>query len=144
MLEKWGFLVCAERAGNVNGGGSHRLKSRHTLAALFLLLALPAHAEVKVLDGDTIRIDGETIRVMNIDAPEIHPCRCQAECDLGYRAKEFTERFLSGPVTLERASRRDRYNRVLAKVSVNGNDLGEALIGAGLARKWTGRRLPWC
>jgi micrococcal nuclease len=39
---------------------------------------------------------------------------------------------------------RDRYGRTLALVSVDSQDLGEALIAAGLARRWDGRRHPWC
>lgn len=122
------------------------MKFATVLLAFLTLYVSPIHAaEVRVLDGDTFKLNGETIRVQNIDSPEISPCRCQLECDLGYRAKEFAERFLEGgPIVLERASRRDKYNRVLARVSVDGADLGEALIAAGLARKWEGRRRPWC
>lgn len=35
--------------------------------------------------------------------------------------------------------------RVLGKVSVNGRDLGEALVAAGLARLYSGgKRTAWC
>jgi len=126
-----------------NRGGRGHTRC-HILAALFCLLAFPALGQIRVPDGDTFVQNGEKIRVMNIDAPEIHPCHCQLECDLGYRAKEYVERFLSGPIVLERASRVDKYGRTLARVSVDGVDLGEALIAAGLARPWEGRRKPWC
>lgn len=115
-----------------------------SLAFLLLTVSPIQAADVRVVDGDTIKLDGETIRVMNIDAPEIHPCRCQIECDLGYRAKEFAERFLNGPIVLTRADRKDKYGRSLARIAVNNVDLGEALIARGLARKWEGRRRPWC
>jgi endonuclease YncB( thermonuclease family) len=39
-----------------------------------------------VVDGDTIWIDGEKIRVADIDAPETHAPRCRAEAELGRRA----------------------------------------------------------
>lgn len=47
----------------------------------FLVLALavtPATAEVRVVDGDTLAIDGTRIRLFGIDAPERgHPgARC--------------------------------------------------------------------
>jgi endonuclease YncB( thermonuclease family) len=46
----------------------------HTLAAAALaltLLAAPAAAQrAQVIDGDTIRVAGETIRMMGLDAPE--------------------------------------------------------------------------
>jgi endonuclease YncB( thermonuclease family) len=40
--------------------------------------------------------------------------------------------------------RRDRYDRVVAYIVVDGRDLGEVLMAEGLARAWRGRREPWC
>jgi endonuclease YncB( thermonuclease family) len=46
------------------------------LAASLTLAALPAFAEsVRVVDGDTLRVDGVTYRLWGIDAPEsTQPC----------------------------------------------------------------------
>lgn len=33
---------------------------------------------------------------------------------------------------------------VLVLIDRNGEDLGEALIAAGLAREWDGKPRPWC
>ena len=46
------------------------------LAASLVLVALPAFGEsVRVVDGDTLRIDGVTYRLWGIDAPEsAQPC----------------------------------------------------------------------
>jgi endonuclease YncB( thermonuclease family) len=46
------------------------------LAASLMLAALPAFAEsVRVIDGDTLKIDGVTYRLWGIDAPESgQPC----------------------------------------------------------------------
>jgi endonuclease YncB( thermonuclease family) len=46
------------------------------LAASLTLAALPAFAEsVRVVDGDTLRVDGVTYRLWGIDAPESgQPC----------------------------------------------------------------------
>ncbi|MEA2808423.1 MAG: hypothetical protein QOJ17_2564 [Rhodospirillaceae bacterium] len=46
------------------------------LAAFLTLAALPAFAEsVRVVDGDTLKVDGVTYRLWGIDAPESHqPC----------------------------------------------------------------------
>lgn len=50
-----------------------------------------------------------------------------------------------GPVRIERIPRTDRYGRTIARVYVNGRDLGEMLIGAGLGRPYRGeRRQTWC
>ena len=38
----------------------------------------------------------------------------------------------------------DRYGRKLRIVTRGGRSLGDVLVEEGLARTWTGRRLPWC
>ncbi|MBL8808111.1 MAG: thermonuclease family protein [Rhodospirillales bacterium] len=100
------------------------------------------------VDGDTIRCGSERIRISNIDTPELGShARCAAEAELAERAKRFTaDRLAAGPVEIARdtARPRDRYGRTLATVRVQGSDLGEALVAAGLARRWDGRRHPWC
>lgn len=94
-------------------------------------------------DGDTFR---GTFRIANIDTPEING-KCQAERQLAGKAREFTKAWLAmGKVTMRQEHPRgiDPYGRVLVLVDRNGEDLGEALIAAGLARKWDGKRRPWC
>lgn len=39
---------------------------------------------------------------------------------------------------------RDKYGRLLRNVLVNGQDVGETLISAGVARAYAGGRRPWC
>lgn len=97
---------------------------------------------VSIHDGDSLRL---TIRVANADTPELNG-RCAAETRLARQAREFTADWMArhaGKVEV-RASKVDRYGRVVARVSAGGQDLGEALIDAGLARPWRGRREPWC
>ena len=100
------------------------------------------------IDGDTIVCARETIRIENIDAAEMPPhSKCAFEADLAIRAKLFVvDRLARGRVVLERDQKRprDRYGRTLALVKVDGVDLGEALMAAGLARPWEGKRRPWC
>jgi len=52
--------------------------------------------------------------------------------------------FYKPNIVIDRSSRKDKYGRTLARVSVDDVDLGEALIKEGLARKWEGKRGPWC
>ena len=91
-------------------------------------------------DGDTFRA---TFRIANIDTPEIEG-KCEAERDLAQKAKLFTERFLARGDVVIRQTGVDRYGRILALVTSDQQDLGEALIAAGLARTWKGRREQWC
>jgi endonuclease YncB( thermonuclease family) len=99
-----------------------------------------------VVDGDTFWIDGEKIRVADIDAPETHPSRCAEEARLGNAATDRLQALLNaGPVTLAPADRDvDRYGRKLRVVMRGGQSLGEMLVAEGLARRWIGHREPWC
>jgi micrococcal nuclease len=40
--------------------------------------------------------------------------------------------------------RRDRYGRIVARIEVDGVDLGERLIARGLAQPWRGRKADFC
>lgn len=99
-----------------------------------------------VVDGDTIWIGGEKVRLADIDTPETHPPRCPEEAALGEQATRRLQELLNaGPVTLADADRpTDRYGRRLAIVTRDGQSLGDTLIEEGLARPWEGRRRPWC
>lgn len=113
------------------------------------LLILAAVA-VSAIDGDTVEIAGERIRIANIDTPEIHHAQCDAERRLGLVAKRRVEELLAeGEITVTRGDPqdgriKDRFGRTLAVVSVHGRDIGDMLIAEGLARKWAGKREPWC
>jgi endonuclease YncB( thermonuclease family) len=116
-------------------------------AALALtLLTYPATAQrARVIDGDTIRVAGETIRMMGLDAPESR-ARCPAEARLAARATARLRSLVRPRVWLERHGR-DRYRRRLAIVRDRaGRDLAQVLIREGLARPYNGRgrRQRWC
>lgn len=118
--------------------------------AASLVIPLSAGSIIRVVDGDTIDMDGEIVRIANIDTPETLRAKCEAERAMGYAAAQALADLLSqGAVTLQRGdpdSRRqvDRYGRTLGLVFVDGHDVGELLITMGHARRWTGKRRPWC
>jgi endonuclease YncB( thermonuclease family) len=99
-----------------------------------------------VVDGDTIWLGGEKIRVADIDAPETHPARCAEEQALGDRATQRLRQLLNnGAVSLATIDRdRDRYGRKLRIVLVDGRSVGDRLVDEGLARWYAGGRRPWC
>jgi micrococcal nuclease len=116
-----------------------------------LMVLSPSSAAVAgtfVIDGDTIVIDREHIRIANIDAPEILHYKCTAELALGQRARTRMEALMGGgKVSVIRGDHgrmKDRYGRSLGRVLVDGKDVGETMIAEGLARAWDGRRHPWC
>ena len=89
----------------------------------------------RIVDGDSIRIEGEEIRLRGIDAPELHQtCRRGAEtvpCGIDARRALMTL-LASGAVRCE-ASERDRFGRLLARCLAGGQDVGEAMIRLGQA-----------
>jgi micrococcal nuclease len=99
------------------------------------------------IDGDTMEVPGRgRIRLLGIDTPELHPCNCALECDLGNRAKRRAQELLnSGPRSFSPSGERDRYGRILADITVDGRDLAAVLIREGLGRPYSGgKRRAWC
>jgi micrococcal nuclease len=104
-----------------------------------------APGQCHAVDGDTIDCGGRRVRLVNIDAPELHG-QCPAEIQAAERAK------LAALIAMETAvvrvtpeKARDKYGRTLARVAINGRDLGETLIAQNLARPYTGgQRKGWC
>lgn len=102
----------------------------------------------RIVDGDTFVLGDETIRIANIDAAETPPrSRCASEAQQGERAKARLGEILlldwEVRPTLVREGR-DRYGRTLARVTLLGEDVGDMMVRDGYARRWTGRREPWC
>jgi endonuclease YncB( thermonuclease family) len=93
-----------------------------------------------VIDGDTLEIHGQRIRLWGIDAPE-HDQVCRGEDSLPYRcgvkaANDLNDFIAQRPVMcLPRDT--DRYGRTVAICLVAGIDLSEWLVGHGLALDWS-------
>lgn len=94
-----------------------------------------------VVDGDTLRVGSRTIRLHGIDAPE------QGQlCDLpdggnwpcGQVAADRMAQLTADVSLACRFIENDRYGRVVAKCWAESRDLGEALVGEGMA--WAFRR----
>ncbi len=162
------FLVFAAPVlvGLVLGGAPGRLGAGERLAG-----PLPAWV-VSVIDGDTLEVRvhiwlGQDlnirVRLAGIDAPELKG-KCDREKDLARRARAYLLARLdpadsgvgakagagAGAGAGEIRLREVRYGkfagRVLARVeTLDGTDLGQDLIAAGLARPYDGRRrASWC
>lgn len=99
-----------------------------------------------VVDGDTFWFAGEKYRIADIDTPETHPARCADEAALGRTAADRLREWLNaGAFSLEAADcDTDAYDRKLRIVTRGGASAGDALVAEGLARRWDGRRRPWC
>lgn len=99
-----------------------------------------------VVDGDTIWLNGENLRLESYDTPEPYNdiCGGRAEVALAHRASaRLLELLNSNSFTVE-TGRKDRYGRVLATIRIGGRDVGDILIDEGLARRWPDGHEFWC
>ncbi len=109
------------------------------LAIALYLLATPALADVtgipNVIDGDTIEVHGQRIRLHGIDAPESRQlCRLDGkpwQCGKN-AANALADKIARRPVTCEDLGR-DRYKRIIAKCATAGEDIGSWMVQQGLA-----------
>lgn len=110
------------------------------LAAALICTAPQVH------DGDTIRCDGQRVRIWGIDAPETQGSpRCRNvdtwACDPA--AMRWADPATQGMVALTRGEVRcevkdkDRYGRTVARCEAGGIDVGRQLVIEGLARDYT-------
>lgn len=107
---------------------------------LYLMLAAPVGAvtlsgQARVVDGDTLVIAGERIRLFGIDAPELRQ-RCDPSgrnWACGEWAAEVLEDLTAQGVLNCKALDRDRYGRTVARCTASGRDVGAAMVRAGAA-----------
>jgi endonuclease YncB( thermonuclease family) len=122
-------------------GRAHRLWARLIAGLAFLASCSPALADdligqASVIDGDTLELHGNRIRLWGIDAPESTQL-CRREDSEQYRcgaqaANDLDAFIASRPVNCNPISL-DRYGRTVATCTVGGADLGEWLVRNGLA-----------
>ncbi len=120
------------------------MMKRRTLVLMVVLLSGGALADdfigqASVIDGDTLEIHGNRIRLWGIDAPESSQL-CRGEDSLQYRcgaqaANDLDAFIARRPVNCSQLSL-DQYGRTVATCSVDNTDLGEWLVRRGLALDW--------
>jgi endonuclease YncB( thermonuclease family) len=116
------------------------------LTSIFLLILIfnfnQAKAQdIKVVDGDTIHLDGKKIRFSGIDTPESYYRGKRQQCTFekvkvfcGYWSKlVLIEKIGNNEVTCINEDKPDQYNRVLAECFVNDESLSRYLVRSGFA-----------
>ena len=100
--------------------------------ATLLILALSGF--LRVLDGDTIDLDGVRYRIHGIDAPETRQScfKDGREWQCGMEASLTMQRLAVGQVSCV-GIEQDRYGRTVAKCFAGDVDLGRELVRRGLA-----------
>lgn len=136
--------ICQQRQSKPDAQAANMMKKTNcfvliAILAFYLLASLSVHANVsgaaRVIDGDTIDVGGQVIRLHGIDAPE-NGQSCMARTDRSYRCGVDSQNFLR---TLVRpgvscvGSEYDAYNRLIAVCKSNGVDLNRQMVLAGHA-----------
>lgn len=112
----------------------------------------PAFSILSVIDGDTIKVSSQktgkivNARLMGYDTPETYRAGCAQEKALGSAATarlQFllakAERIVPYPNGV------DIYGRVLLRLTLDGADVADTMIKAGLAVPYSGgKRINWC
>ena len=91
--------------------------------------------KVKVVDGDTIHLNGQKIRFSGIDTPEIKQV-CNKDNEVikcGIRAKELLINKIGKNKVKCVNEGVDRYKRILAECFVNNQSLSKYLVREGFA-----------
>ena len=91
--------------------------------------------EIKIIDGDTIHLNGEKIRFSGIDTPEIkQTCTKNNEIiNCGIQAKELLVEIIANNKIICIREGRDQYKRILAECFVNDLSLSSYLVKNGYA-----------
>ena len=99
-----------------------------------------------VASGDSFYLGGKTVRIAGIEAPQLYGAACPKEVALGRQSASKLQTLLnSGEIETTRVSQDlDRYGLLLRNVSVNGKDVGQAMMDAGLARGIGDLTRDWC
>jgi endonuclease YncB( thermonuclease family) len=95
-----------------------------------------ASSGATVIDGDTLRIGNERIRLHGVDAPESSQS-CADGWAAGRMAATRLSSLTSGRKVECQEKDRDRYGRMVAICRVSGEDLGAIMVSEGLAWAFT-------
>lgn len=112
--------------------------------------AAPECAITRIVDGDTVSVHCGThagnVRLVGFDTPETFRPGCSEEKALGERAANVLETELRNATEIRVKSHgRDKYQRALASLWLDGRALADIMDSKGLAVTYDGgRRIDWC
>lgn len=111
------------------------IKQKFWLGVFCCLLCGTAEAEVKVIDGDSLIVDGKEIRLSGIDAPEYHQTCFDKDKKLypcGKKAMRALQK-LAGDDTKCRFVVKDKYKRYVSVCYSRGVNINQKMVEQGWA-----------
>ena len=104
-------------------------------------------SQLTVIDGDTVGLFGQSVRLVGFDTPETYKAQCPEERRLSDTATNSLSELLAraSSAQLVYLPERDQYGRDLARLMLNGRDVADIMVGEGFARRYSGgQRGSWC
>ena len=86
----------------------------------------------QVIDGDTIIVRGQRIRLAYIDAPEIGQVSRDRKL-IGQKSKAYLEKLISGKKVQIKYKKRGRYGRIIGHVFLAGKDINLKMVSSGFS-----------
>ena len=96
--------------------------------------------DARLIDGDSLYVGGDEVRLKDIDAPEgRQTCqRAGADWACGDAARDELRRLIGGNSVQCRVLERDKHGRLLAYCSAGGHDLNREMVANGMAVSFGG------
>ena len=106
-----------------------------TLGLFLVIYNISFAANLKIIDGDTIILNGKKVRFLGIDAPEIKQTCIQNDqkVECGVFAKMLLVKKIGNDIPKCISEGKDVYKRTLAECFINGESLSKFLVRNGYA-----------
>ena len=114
-------------------------------------ISLRQYNDLYCYDGDTcyVTVDGTKtkIRLLELDTPEISKPKCDAELQLGLKARDYLNNLINNATTIEFKTdyTEDYFGRILAYLIVDGEDVSAKIVKNNLGVVYDrNNKQDWC
>ena len=109
--------------------------------AILLMFSVSAHADIRVVDGDSLETDGKKVRLIGIDAPEYYQTcfdENNIEYDCGLDAFEYLQNIIEKGMAQGKKLKckkisTDKYGRDLSECSIGKTNINRKMVKSGHA-----------
>jgi len=102
-------------------------------------------------DGDTcyVTVDGKNnkIRLLELDTPEISKPKCDAELELGLKARDYINNLIENASSIEFKTeyKEDYFGRILSYLIIDGEDVSAKIVNNNLGIVYDrNNKKDWC